>query len=102
MVNKTRRFLSLLCRGSPERIWDHGFSEFFTVEEEIVSIFHSLHNNDKNLRFQVGIVEDLKADFHEANFGANSQSRGNQKTISKRIRSEFDAKFASWKSAFRG
>ena len=29
------------------------------------------------------------------NFAANSQSRGNQKTISKGIRSEFDAKFAS-------
>ena len=33
------------------------------------------------------------------NFAANSQSRGNQKTISKGIRSEFDAKFASLKSA---
>ena len=36
------------------------------------------------------------------NFAGNSQSRGNQKTISKRIRSEFDAKFASWKSALKG
>ena len=33
------------------------------------------------------------------NFAANSQSRGSQKTISKQIPSEFDAKFAPLKSA---